>query len=276
MSFQIGRVVGPALGSLIVASSGATAGLFVNGVSFILPALLILPVVRREPRVRHDQTPVEAAMEEPAKRGARPAWLSHWLRDVKAGWITVARHPMLSASLLVSPLVAALLVGPFLVAMPFLVAEEFAEDPRVLGLLLSIFPIGFILGGIWAGRQARLHHRGRFLFGGMAVAGVMLAVFGLHAPLMVLAAAALANGFALEVANLAQMSSMQELVPEAQMGRVASLNQLTGWVATPVAFAIAGWATETSGPSLTFLIGAGLAAGIALLPLLHPRVLRFD
>jgi MFS family permease len=286
MSFQLGRVAGPALGSLLIATSGATGGLFVNGLSFLIPALLVLPVVGREPRV----APAPSALPSTADPVAAPAlsdgdvaaspgrasWLVGWFGDIRAGWATVWRHPVLSAGLLLGPIIAALLVGPFLVAMPFLVAQRFGDEPRVLGLLLAIFPVGFILGGLWGGRLARLHHRGWVLFGGMAVAALMLAVFGLRSPLGLMALAALINGFALELANLSQMSAMQELVPEEQLGRVVSLNRLTDWIATPVAFGVAGWATEVAGPETVFLLGAGAAAGLALMPLSHPRIYRFD
>jgi len=260
MGFQLGRVVGPAIGGVIVAAGGAPLGFVINGFSFLVPAVLILPVLGRE---RRPEAP-EARLEV------------HWLTDFREGIAAVRAHPILWVTLLVGPLVAALLVGPFQVAMPFLVAERFGRDSRVFGFLLAVFPVGFILGSLWGGRLARLRRRGLVMYGGMAAAGVMLALYGLPVPLVVLAAAALVNGFSLELHGLAYTNALQELVPGEKLGRVASLNQLTSWVATPVAFAVFGWATDVMGPAAVFLMGAGAAAGLALLPLGNRRIWGFD
>jgi MFS family permease len=261
MSFQLGRVVGPALGGIILAAGGSTTGLFVNGLSFVVSAAFLLPLTFRRWRPAGEAAP-------------RPR--THWQEELREGVATIARVPILWTGLTVSAVSGALLVGPFLVALPFMVAERFDQDPRVFGFLLACFPVGFILGSLWGGRQPRLRHRGRLMFGGVAVAGVMLALYGLPVPLAVLVLAALANGFGLELFGLASVITTQDLVPNERLGRVASLDQLAGWIATPIALALAGWGTGVVGATTVILVGGGAAAGLALLPLALPAIWRFD
>jgi hypothetical protein len=103
-----------------------------------------------------------------------------------------------------------------------------------------------------------------------------LAIFGLWMPLALMVVAALVNGFSLEVSGLAWTVLVQERVPSEQLGRVASLGQWLSWTTTPIAFALAGFATERLGPETVFLIGGSGAAAVALVALSHPTVRNTD
>jgi predicted MFS family arabinose efflux permease len=258
MSFQLGRVVGPSLGGLLLSAGGITAALVVNGLSFAVPAILVLPVLSSEKWVPPETTPGRT-----------------WRTDLRDGAATLWGHPVLRELLRSGTPAAALLVGPFLVSLPFLVADRF-DDPRALGFLLAFFPIGFVAGSLWAGRLARLDHRGVRMFGGIAVAALMLALFGLRLPLPVLALAALVNGFALEISGLAQTSAFQELVPEARLGRVAALQQVIDFGLTPVSFAAASLLTDRFGAGTALLAGGVLAASVATAAVFRRDVRSFD
>ena len=260
LSFQLGRVLGPAMGGFIVATGGTVLGLFVNGGSFALSALLLLPLL----------VGAQAPQREPGEAQ------SHWRQDLREGMDTVRGQPILVLGLLAGALAATFLVGPFLVSMPFMVGERFGADSRVYGFLLACFPVGFVLGSLWGGRLARLPRRGIVLFGGMALAAVALTLFGLPLPLAAMAGLALINGFSLELAGMAWTLLLQEHVPAEQLGRVASLDQLLSWTLTPVAFAAAGWATEHWGPGPAFVAGGSAAALVCLAALLHPAVRAVD
>lgn len=259
LSFQLGRVVGPALGGLIVAAGGAVLGLFVNGASFVVAALCLLPLL--------------AGSRAPVRSGEG----THWSADLREGLATVRAQPFLRLALGLGAVAGAFLVGPFLVSMPFLITERFGEDARVYGLLLACFPLGFVLGGLWGGRQARLPRRGLVVFGGLSLGALALGLFGLPmVPIWGLMALAVINGFALEVNGLAWVGLIQERVPPEQLGRVSSLEQLLSWTLTPVAFAVTGWLAGRWGPAFTFWLGGGGALAVALVGLLHPATRDVD
>ncbi len=296
MSFQLGRVVGPAIGGLIVAAGGTQLGLLLNGLSFVVAAALLGPLLglrrggqRARGAAAADVAPagpgapdvgsapvdaVRAGIEVAGATDAAPAAPAGWLADIRAGFAVVAASPIVRTGIAVNALAAACLVGPFLVAMPFLIEERFDADPRVLGFLLAVFPVGFLLGSLWGGRHDKLPHRGRIMYGGIGLAAVMLAIYGLPVPLYVLAAAALVNGFSLELTGLAWVGLLQDHIPGDKLGRVASLDQLAGFITTPIAFAIAGWTTDAFGAAPTFLAGGLLAAALAAAALAVPAVWR--
>lgn len=255
MSFQLGRVVGPSIGGVLVSLGGVTLGLLINGLSFLVGGLLLLPLLR--------------GARAPEAEEAGPAG---WWEDLRAGVDLVWRDPVLRIGTLANTLIAALLVGPFMVALPFLAAERFGDDPRAYGLLLSVFPVGFLIGSVWAGHQVELRRPGRLFLGGCLSGALALAVFGTGAPVPVLVAAALANGIALEVAGLAWTIVLQKRVDGDKLGRISSLGEFGFWVLTPVAMAGAGFLADRSGPEATFLAGGLGAAAVAALALLHPAL----
>ncbi|MCB0216458.1 MAG: MFS transporter [Chloroflexi bacterium] len=255
MSFQLGRVLGPSLGGILAAAGGVTIGLLLNGLSFLIGGLLLLPLLR--------------GARTPEPEATTPAG---WWADLRGGLARVWRDPVLRLGTLGNTLAAALLVGPFMVALPFLAAERFGQDARAYGLLLSVFPIGFLLGSVWAGRQPELRRLGWLVFGGIFAAALALAAFGLGLPAGVLVLAALVNGFTLELAGLAWTRLLQQRVSGDLLGRVSSLGELGFWLLTPLAMAAAGSLSDRLGPGTAFLVGGLGAALVAGLTLLSPAI----
>lgn len=257
MSFQLGRVLGPLLGGFLATVGGVTLGLTLNGLSFLVGMLLLLPLL---PSARAPEPPEEEAGE---------GYVAGLLAGLGVFW----RDPVLRLGVSTNTLVGALLVGPFLVALPFLADERFEGDPRAYGLLLAVFPIGFLLGSIWAGRRDMFQRPGRIFLSGAFVGALALAAFGLPLPLVGLLVAAVVNGFALELSDLSWTYLLQRRVSPDKLGRIASLGELGFWLLTPLAIAGAGLLAENAGPRAAFLVGGTLAAWVAAFALV-PRTLR--
>ncbi len=259
ISMQAGRIVGPAIGAAIVALGGTALAFGLNALSFFIAALFLVPLLRL-PR------PSATAASERQSVVA----------ELRAGFSLVRSIPWLWISILVLAFSNIGLSGPFSVAMPFLVSDTMQADVGTLGFLYAFFPVGYILGGLWIGRQARLHHRGRLAYTGSALAGIFLAAFALPLPLWALAVCALINGAALEVFGVIWTSTMQEMVPQNMLGRVASIDQVGSFALLPVGFAIAGWATDAIGPAAVFAIGGLSTALVSLAAMAHPAVRDLD
>lgn len=261
MGIQLGRVAGPAIGALLIKAGGTPLAFGINALSFFISAALLLPLLR---------LPLASAVRSAV------ATQSNIVADVREGLATVLASPVLWISILLFALTNITLAGPYTISMPFLVKDYLQADAGTLGLLYAIFPIGYILGGIWLGRQARIRHRGLLAYGGGVVAGLCLVTFGLPVPLVVLGIAALLNGAALEIGAQIWANLLQELVPNEKLGRVASIDLLGSSVLLPAGFALTGWATEAIGPAPVFVIGGGLSALFALMTLAHPAIRRLD
>lgn len=260
ISVQIGRILGPALGAGVIALVG-TAGAFVfNGLSFFVSALCLMPLVGSS------AAPVR-------EEGAESSSL---LQDAREGIQTVLGSPVLWISIIMFALTNITLVGPYSVAMPFLIKEYRKADVATLGLLYATFPIGYIIGGVWLGRLTKLGRRGLTSYTGLMIAGLMLLVFGTPVPIAVLLVAALINGAALEIGGLIWTNILQEHVPPERLGRVASIDSLGSFALLPIGYALTGWATDQLGPAPVFVIGGGMTAVLALLAMCHPVIRSLD
>jgi DHA3 family tetracycline resistance protein-like MFS transporter len=282
MSYQLGRVAGPPLGAALIGLGGTSLGFLVNGLSFFASAAFLLPlqgIDNRQQTTDHGpQTSdgLSSADRSPLVRRPLASRLSSFLTDVRAGFGELRRAPILGIAIAAIAVGNPALFGPFTVAMPFLVEESFGGNVNVLGLLYALFPIGFILGGVWLGRKSALRRRGLTLFLGGVVASVCLALFGLPLSLAILGAAAVVNGAGNEAAALSYTNTVQTLVPGEKLGRVSSIETLATYALIPFGFMLAALVTEAWGPRAAFLIGGGLGALAYALPLLHPAVRRFD
>jgi MFS family permease len=258
ISVNLGRVLGPALGAGLIAVFGIETAFAVNGVSFLLSALIVSPLLRAG-------IPAPLVGEN-----------TNLLADIREGFSVVAALPWLWICIVVAALTNVTLAGPYSVAMPFLVGEEMQGGVDKLGLIYSFFPLGYILAALGLGRYARLPRRGLFVQGGLIVGGVMLVLFGFHLPLWALLLAALVNGFALQAGQLAWTHLLQEKIPNEQLGRVSSIDQTGSFILLPVGLVVAGWATSVLGPAMVFILGGALSALMGLLALLHPSIRRLD
>jgi MFS family permease len=262
ISTQLGRVAGPAIGAALVELGGSPTAFLLNGLSFFLAGALLLPL-----RGSALDYPPETPINE-----ASPSFIA----DLREGFRTVAERPWLWLTILSFALSNVTLSGPYSIAMPFLVENEMQADVGTLGLLYAFFPIGYILGGLWLGSKTTIRQRGWLIYGGLAVASLMLLLFGLLLPIPALIVAALVNGAALEVGNLAWTTSLQEKVPPEQLGRVSSIDALGSFALLPIGYGLTGWATDQIGAAMVFVIGGGLTCLVALLGMAHPAIRSFD
>jgi len=258
ISANLGRVAGPALGAGIVGWFGSSTAFAINGVSFFISAILLIPLMFMD-------IPRPTRSEE-----------SHVLQDLREGFTAVTAKPWLWISILVFSLVNVTLMGPYSVAMPFLVSDFMKADVNRLGLLYSIFPIGFVIGGMWLGPYQKLPRRGVLMYVTLALGAIMLGLYGFHMPLWILIIAALVNGVALQFGALAWTHLLQEKIPNEQLGRVSSIDAMGSMSLMPVGMALAGWATATLGPALVFIAGGALTALVGMIAILHPAIRELD
>ncbi len=260
LATQLGRILGPAIGAAAAGWAGTSFAFGMNALTFFVSSALLFPLLKL-PKVNGQEEPL-----------AEPEIQERFWPQLQEGLRFVFRTPWLWLSIILFALINVTLVGPYSVAMPFLVRETLQQDVRVLGLLYSFFPIGYVLSGLWLGGKPALRHRGWLIYGGTAIAGAMLGLFGLPVPLPLLCLAAIINGAALEVAALAWTNALQQFVPGEKLGRVASVDSFGSFALLPIGLALAGWATDLIGPPGVFLIGGGATFIISLLLLWLYRI----
>ncbi len=258
LSQQVTGIGGPAIAAAIVATGGTPLAFLLDGLSFLLSAAFLFPLLRQ------DAAPAPAI-------GRRAA-----AADLREGLSLVLASPWLWISISVFAFINVGLAGPRAVALPFLIQDNLGAGVEALGLISSSAAAGSLVGTIWLGRYTRLRRRGLVCYLSIVVTGLASFVFGVPTSLTIIMAASFVGGMAISMGGLIWTNTLQELVPGEKLGRVSSIDALGSFVLLPVGYAVAGWATDRMGAAPVFTIGGIAFAVLGLAGLLHPAIRRLD
>lgn len=251
ISFQVGTVLGFALGGVVVAALGTRTALLADAATFGVSALLLLVWVHKRPAA--------------AGRGGPGQTPSHWA-DMVAGVRLVFGDTTLRTLVLFGWLVTFYVV-PMGLAAPY--AARFHGVPLAVGtgLVFAALPFGTAVGTFVLGRAVSPARRRRWM-GPMAVGSCAVLMLcwtqpGAPASLAVFALAGALASFQLP-ANAAFVAS----VPAARRGQAFGLANGGMQVAQGLWFIAAGALAETVTPAtaiaISGLIGAALATRLMI------------
>ena len=131
--------------------------------------------------------------------------------------------------------------GPVIVGLPVLANTKLAEGALALGVVLSAFAGGSVLGSVLAGTLPAPRRRfGPILVVLFAVSGLLLMPLGFLASMWVAAALALVIGVAEGYAGIMFMTWLQARTPRKLMGRVMSLLMVSAVGLSPLSHAVSG------------------------------------
>jgi MFS family permease len=267
--FNAARVVGPAVGGLMLTSLGPGHCFLVNGLSFVavLVALAMMNV--------NGTSPV------PARPG---------LRALVDGWHHVARRPALACLLLMTGLIS-LFGWPFMTLLPALADHTTGGEPAALtadepdaalhgegyshllvgtgcGALLAAFTLAALPSARW---------RRPFLAGAVAAAAAGLCGLALVRDMLPAVAGCAVAGFGLVLFNATSQSMVQLSTTDENRGRVMGIWSIIICGAMPLGNLVAGRGADIWGVS-PVLAGEGiacLASAVAVLALLAVWTRRF-
>jgi predicted MFS family arabinose efflux permease len=199
---QAGQLVGFAVGGLVIAVIGPSAGLAVDAASFLLSAIVIAFGVRSRPAPAVEGPKAGTAMRRLAT-GARIIWRDDRLRAlVTLAWL------------------AGFVIVPEGLAVPY--AAELGGGASTAGLLLAAHPAGIVLGAFFFGRFVTPSVRARLL-GPLAVLAIVpLLGYAWHPPLAATIGLLLVSGFCASYQVTASATFMR-LVPDESRGQAFGL-----------------------------------------------------
>ena len=260
--FNAARVVGPAIGGVIVAAFGPGFCFAVNSVSFlaVLVALAAMNV--------HDLVPLN-------RKGSRPA--------IFAGTWEALRYARRSRRVgIVLVLVAAVstFAFNFNVLLPVLAGETLDAGPEVFGILSASFGAGALAGALLSATIARASFK--LLLLGTAGFGFAELLLAPVQTLVMAAACLFAAGLCFTVWSSNANASLQLRVPDAIRGRVLGLYFYAFLGLQPIGGLVSGWLADVGGTALAFAVGGTVtlaATAVALVrlgELPHWKVFRLS
>ena len=235
-------VLGPLLGSSLVALLGPPAAFAVNGFSFLFSGAL--------------EASITAGGTPPSGRGG------FW-SELAAGWRSALAQPLVRR--LMGPIV---LVNFFfsgvVVLLPTLAEGVYKMGPRGLGFLMSAFAGGMLLGVVGLSLWGPSKRRGRVVVTGLAALGAaFLAAGSLLIFPLTLAALALA-GLSVAAVNVTLLTLYQVIIPDADRGKVFGLITALTLSLVPVSYGVMGALADIFDPRAIFAVSGAVILVVAL------------
>ncbi|MEQ6902690.1 MFS transporter [Nocardioides sp. YIM 152588] len=200
---QLGVLVGPAVGGLLIAFVGV-GWCFVVDVAGLLVASLLYARMGAYPHREETTAPSLAGIGE----GVRYA---------------LGRRDLLGTYLID---IAAMLLALPVVLFPAL-AEDVFSRPELLGLLYSAETVGAIGATVLSGWVGRVHHHGRAIVVAAAAYGALVAAAGLMPSLWLVALFLALSGAADMISGIFRSTVWNQTIPEAMRGRLAGIEMLS-------------------------------------------------
>ncbi|KJL48780.1 Enterobactin exporter EntS [Microbacterium hydrocarbonoxydans] len=253
-SFNMARMIGPAVGGLLIVAIGSGWVFVVNAATFLamIVALLIMRQGQLAPRLKNRSRGGLAA-------GFRYVW---GRSDLRVVFVTV------------------FLIGAFGMNFPIFastMAIEFGAGADGYGVLSSILAIGSLTGALLAARRERARVRVVVLaaggFGVFAFVSASMPTYAAYAVTLMF------TGFTIVTLLTTANGYVQTTTDPALRGRVLALYMAVIMGSTPVGAPIAGWVADAFGPRTAIMLGgvAGLlACAIGLTWMLTSGRLRRD
>ena len=251
--WQIGVVVGPALGGVLYGAIGERV-YAASGALLLIAALLIASMpVRSVARER------KAASWEQVTGGIRYVW---------------ARKLILGS---ISLDLFAVLLGGAVALLPIFARDVLLVGPSGMGLLRSAPALGAAITGLTLARWPLTRRTGPIMLACVALFGAATIVFGFSTNLALSLAALFVTGAADMVSVVVRLTLVQLETPEDMRGRVGAVNSVFIGASNELGELESGLTAAWLGAKWAVILGGvGTVAVVSLWALLFPGLRRVD
>ncbi len=237
------RLIGPALGGVLVAASGTGVAFALDAASFGVSALC-LSLLTARPVLATASGSVVADVREGIAAVRQQAWL--W------GGV-LASIPLNLAS------------GAMFVLLPYIVKNDLHASAGTLGLVYSFGAVGSIVAAFAMGERGLPRRHIAAAYWGWAIGLAVTALYALADHAWELFAISLVSAGAITVGQVIWGVLMHRLVPKEVLGRVYSLDLFTAVALLPVSYLLTGAIADRWGTSTALYAGAALGSISTLL-----------
>ncbi len=240
-SFNLARLLGPALGAVMLAELGDAACFFANAGSYVfqIGAILLLKPAGRLPRHAHCTT--------------RHAL--HYLR-----------HAAMPRSLLVTVALSSVALAPLVTLLPVFTGELFGRDVDALGLLMAASGLGALAAGLALATRPHVSGFSLRVVAGCLCAAAAAALLTCNPHFPVALALMVVSGWSTVMIVTSSHILLQAVIPEHLRGQLMAFFGMACGGALALASLASGALAESVGTRPLFLASAllYLAIGVAL------------
>lgn len=199
--FQIGLVLGPAIGGMLVGFGSKSLAYAVATILCLGAAIAMLSL----------------KVDEPEKSAGLPV-----LSSIAQGLRFVFSNQVILGAMSLD--MFAVLFGGAVAMLPAFIHDIYHMGPEGLGILRAAPALGAIVTGLWLSRHPINLHAGRWLLATVAGFGVSIIGFGLTTSFWTAAFMLLLSGLFDGVSVVMRQTIMQLATPDAMRGRVSAIN----------------------------------------------------
>ena len=233
LSSQTARIIGPALGGLIVTAAGAPWAFAFDAATFAFSFFVFL-------------------FSSPPPRTSMPR--KSLLAEIREGVAFTFSVTWIWAAIVGFAATNSFYFAGFTVALPLLVLKVLMGSAATYGLIGATGGVGEIVGGLVVGNvHIRRLGVGIYTFSGLL--GLAFAVFGIAPLLPVLLIGNFVFAVTIVIANTLWDTAIQKHVPPNLIGRVVSVDSFGSYLVAPIAPLVAGAVIGGIGPGRVFVIG---------------------
>lgn len=245
ISFNVSRLVGPAIAGVVIATLGVSAAFIINGISYLAIVGAVF-FVRLRPLASRQKKPGDVWSE--LLDGVR------YVRDHKT-----------IRGLLIMIAVGSIFGRGALEMLPAFADAVLQRGSAGLAILTSVMGFGAVVTGLILARTTHWLHIGVIRLSVVA-SGILIAGFGANSTFWVAVPLVTVLGVFLSLGGVGSQILLQSLVDEEVRGRVSSLWGMIAFGGVAVGGLLVGTASAAFGLQITVVVGGLLCSVAALIP----------
>ena len=231
--YSFGYIIGPAIAGFLAATIGPGLTLAIDAASFALSSLA-LGFMRRDLRAPAD----------------RPR--TGIVADIREGIDFIVHHPILRPMIVFWALVN-ISLAPLVAALTVHITRDLGQDATILGLVLTAYGIGTVVGALLTARFSR-RAVAPFLLGGTLTTGILLTVVSRADQIPILLGAAAIAGSAQSMVLVTYLTARTNMSPDALLGRIGSTARTLSLGLQPVGLLAGGALIDLTDGSTTITV----------------------
>ena len=253
--FQVGLVLGPAAGGVLVGWMGKPVAYAVGTGFALLAAATLLAMPVSEPALPQQRGPI--------------------FRSIAEGARFVAGNQIMLGAMALD--MFSVLLGGAMSMLPAFIKDILHEGPEALGILRAAPAVGSIVIALWLTRHPLQRHAGRVLLLAVACFGLCTMAFALSRHLWLSTLLLVLYGVCDGVSVVMRSTIMQLVTPDEMRGRVSSINGIFVSSSNELGAFYDGVMARLMGLVPAMIVGGFVTLGVvATTARLAPRLRRLD